>query len=65
MDRFVRISKHVEWSCVCEDMEDHIPELRHFLEVWGSSCGAPYAVFRGQLCRMLLDIWEADKIEKN
>lgn len=57
--RLVRLSGQIEWGCFCDEMEDSLPELHDFLETWGKSCGAPRMVFRGQLCKMMLDIFKS------
>jgi hypothetical protein len=59
LPRLVRLSKQIEWHCFCDEMENSLPALESFLETWGPHCGAPRKVFRGQLCKTILEIWEA------
>lgn len=59
-DGLVSLSERINWDCCCDEMENSIPELRAFLETWGRHCGAPRMVFRGQLCRMVLEILKAN-----
>lgn len=59
MHRLVRLSERVDWDCFCDEMENALPELKAFLGTWGKHCGAPYMVFRGQLCKTILEIWKA------
>lgn len=56
----VRLSERIEWGCFCDEMEHALPELKSFLETWGRHCGAPYTVFRGQLCKTIIEIWKAN-----
>jgi len=60
VERLVRLSSRIEWGCFCDEMENSLPHLHDFLETWGKHCGAPRTVFRGQLCKMMLEIWKAN-----
>ena len=56
LDKLVKFSESAEWDDVCEWAETNLPELHDHLETWGAHCGAPRAVYRGHLVRMLVDI---------
>ena len=43
------------WDKQCDYMEQTIPQLHEFLELWGRHCGAPRSVFRGHLCKLLIE----------
>jgi len=60
MQRLFRLSERINWDCFCDEMEHALPELKSFLDTWGQHCGAPYMVFRGQLCKTILEIWKAN-----
>jgi hypothetical protein len=60
LDRLVLLSERINWDCFCDEMENALPELKSFLATWGRHCGAPYMVFRGQLCKTILEIWKAN-----
>ena len=56
LDKLVAFSKSAEWDDVCDWAEGNFPELHDHMETWGANCGAPRAVYRGHLVRMLIDI---------
>lgn len=58
INHFLQLEKKIQWDCVCDEMERTLPDLKLFLSTWGPNCGAPYMVFRGQLCKTFLRIWE-------
>ena len=60
LDRLVRLSGKINWDCLCDEMENSLPQLNSFLKTWGRHCGAPYTVFRGQLCKTILEIYKAN-----
>lgn len=60
LERLVRLSGRLNWNLVCDEMETALPELKSFLETWGRSCGAPYLVFRGQLCKAIIEIYKSN-----
>lgn len=65
MDRLDALSKKINWDCFCDEMENSLPELKRFLETWGRHFGTTYKVFRGQLCKTILQIWKENKNHEN
>jgi hypothetical protein len=45
-----------DWNDLCIATEKAHPALHEFLETWGPHCGAPRAVFRGHLVKLIQSI---------
>ena len=56
LDKLVKFSESAEWDDVCEWAEENLPEVHDHLETWGPHCGAPRAVYRGHLVKMLVSV---------
>lgn len=50
-----------DWDHTCELAERHLPPLAHHLSIWGPHCGAPRAIYRGHLVRLLIDLADAPR----
>ena len=59
VDRLVMLAEDGEWGTVCEWAESNIRPLSEHMETWGKHCGAPRAVYRGHIVRMLIDMHKA------